>query len=69
VVRVDYLELKREKTVVSIIRIGLGENEKYGDGWDSIFGGGKPKEAKKKKPAKAAAKSGAKKKKKPAKKK
>jgi hypothetical protein len=47
---------------VSIIRIGLGENKKYGAGWDSIFGGspaaGESKEEKptKKKGAKAAAK-------------
>ena len=51
---------------MSIIRIGLGENKKYGDGWDSIFGRGTPaKKAKpaKKKPAKAAAKKPAAKKK------
>jgi hypothetical protein len=63
-------EIEAGETVVSIIRIGLGENKKYGDGWDSIFGGPTPKQTKKKKPAKAAPKSGAaKKKKKPAKRK
>jgi hypothetical protein len=44
---------------VSIIRIGLGENKKYGDGWDSIFGGSptaKKEAPAKKKPAKAVAK-------------
>ena len=44
---------------MSIIRIGLGENKKYGDGWDSIFGGNSPAKKgtpPKKKPAKAAAK-------------
>lgn len=58
---------------MSIIRIGLGENKKYGDGWESIFGSGTPakeeKKPAKKKPAKAAAKRPAAKKKKATKKK
>jgi hypothetical protein len=38
---------------VSIVRIGMAEDKKFGDGYDSIFG---KKGAEKKKPAKAAAK-------------
>jgi hypothetical protein len=50
-------------TPVSIVRVGMSENNKYADGYDAIFGGKKkPAEAKKAKPA-AAPKKPAKKKK------
>jgi hypothetical protein len=59
-----------ENGSVSIIRIGLGENKKYADGWEAIFGGGKSAREEgtkdkpaKKKPAKAAARKPAAKKK------
>lgn len=55
---------------MSIVRIGMAEDKKFGDGYDSIFGkkdGPAKKPAAKKKPAKAAAKKPAAKK--PAKKK
>ena len=38
---------------MSIVRIGMAEDKKFGDGYDAIFG---KKGAEKKKPAKAAAK-------------
>jgi hypothetical protein len=41
-------------TFVSIVRIGLGETKKFGDGYDAIFG--KKKSAASKKPATPAAK-------------
>ena len=42
---------------MSIVRVGMSEDNKFGDGYDAIFGA-KPKSAKApvKKPAKAAAK-------------
>lgn len=37
---------------MSIVRVGLAETKKYGDGWEAIFGGGKPaKPARRTKPA------------------
>ncbi|HYV36254.1 MAG TPA: hypothetical protein VE988_11155 [Gemmataceae bacterium] len=32
---------------MSLVRVGLGENKKFGDGYDAIFGKKKPKAAKK----------------------
>jgi hypothetical protein len=38
---------------VSIVRVGLSDNQKYAEGWDSIFGGKKKPAAAKKPAAKA----------------
>jgi hypothetical protein len=49
---------------VSIVRVGLGETKKFGDGYDAIFGKKKSAANKKSKPPAAKAKKSAKGKKK-----
>jgi hypothetical protein len=40
---------------MSIVRVGLGETEKFGEGYEAIFGRKKPASKKKKSPAKKTA--------------
>jgi hypothetical protein len=44
--------LSQRRIKMSIVRVGLGETEKFGEGYEAIFGRKRPAAKKKKSPAK-----------------